>query len=201
MADAAAKLELAEEDELRAQWYALLGAILRAAPDRARLDSLARMAGDESDFGRRAAALGRAAARAEPEALAQEYFDLFIGIGRGELLPYGSYYLAGFLYEKPLADLRGDMRALGITRAEEVTEPEDHIAALLEMMSGLITGAFGGPADLATQRRFFTSHLGSWAPRFFEDLEQASSAGFYKEVGRIGSAFMAIEAQAFEMAA
>jgi TorA maturation chaperone TorD len=139
--------------------------------------------------------------RALDKTLEQEYFDLFVGVGRGELLPYGSYYLAGFLYEKPLARLRGDMRRLGIARAEGVHEPEDHIAALMEMMSGLITGAFGQPAELATQRQFFAAHIGSWAPRFFEDLESAEAADFYRSVGRVARQFVAIEAEAFEMTA
>jgi TorA maturation chaperone TorD len=204
LAEAAARLDIAEEDLVRAHWYGLLGAVLRNAPDRARLGQLAALTGDETDFGQSVSALAgaaRAALAAGPEALDQEYFDLFIGVGRGELLPYGSYYLAGFLYEKPLARLRADMRRLGIARAAGVHEPEDHIAALLEMMSGLITGAFGGPADIATQRQFFAAHLGSWGLRFFEDLETATSAGFYQSVGRIGRRFLAIEDEAFEMTA
>jgi TorA maturation chaperone TorD len=204
LADAAANLELAEEDVLRAHWYGLLGSVLRAAPDRARLDRLAGLVGDETDFGQGVSALAEAAKvalAADPKTLAQEHFDLFIGVGRGELLPYGSYYLAGFLYEKPLAQLRADMRRLGIARAEGVLEPEDHIAAVMEMMSGLITGAFGDGADLAAQRQFFAAHLGSWAPRFFEDLESAKAAGFYKTVGRTGRQFLAIESEAFEMTA
>jgi TorA maturation chaperone TorD len=204
LADAAANLELPEEDALRAHWYGLLGSILRAAPDRARLDRLARLVGDETDFGQGVSALSeaaQAALAADPKTLEQEHFDLFIGVGRGELLPYGSYYLAGFLYEKPLAQLRADMRRLGIARAEGVLEPEDHIAAVMEMMSGLITGAFGGDADFATQRQFFAAHLGSWAPRFFEDLENAEAAGFYRSVGRTGRQFLAIESEAFEMTA
>ena len=210
LADAAASLDLAEEDILRAHWYGLLGAILRGAPDSARLDQLAALTGDDTDFGASVSALAAAAKAAktaqaaDPETLKQEHFDLFIGVGRGELLPYGSYYLAGFLYEKPLAQLRADMRELGIARAESVHEPEDHIAALLEMMSGLITGAFGADgngADLDTQRAFFAAHLGSWAPRFFEDLENAKAASFYRAVGQIGRRFLAIEAEAFEMTA
>ncbi len=204
MADAAANLELAEEDALRAHWYGLLGSVMRAAPDRARLDRLAGLVGDETDFGQGVSALAEAAKvalAADPKTLEQEHFDLFIGVGRGELLPYGSYYLAGFLYEKPLAQLRADMRRLGIARAEGVLEPEDHIAAVMEMMSGLITGAFGDGADLAAQRQFFAAHLGSWAPRFFEDLESAKAAGFYKTVGRTGRQFLAIESEAFEMTA
>jgi TorA maturation chaperone TorD len=204
LADAAADLELADEDVLRAHWYGLLAAVLRAAPERARLDQLAGLVGDETDFGTDVSALAdaaQAALAADPKALEQEHFDLFTGVGRGELLPYGSYYLAGFLYEKPLAQLRADMRRLGIARAEGVHEPEDHIAAVMEMMSGLITGAFGAAADLATQRQFFAAHLGSWAPRFFEDLETAECAGFYRSVGRVGRRFLAIESAAFEMTA
>lgn len=225
MAQTAANLAIADEDVLRAHWYGLLGAVLRATPRRALLERLAALAGDESEFGQGVQALAAAArtalARApetgdagdeaddtgdtgEPapdKTLEQEYFDLFVGVGRGELLPYGSYYLAGFLYEKPLARLRGDMRRLGIARAEGVHEPEDHIAALMEMMSGLITGAFGQPAELATQRQFFAAHIGSWAPRFFEDLESAEAADFYRSVGRVARQFVAIEAEAFEMTA
>jgi TorA maturation chaperone TorD len=142
-----------------------------------------------------------AAAAAAPAALEQEYFDLLVGVGQGELLPYGSFYQSGFLYEKPLARLRGDMRELGIARAEGVSQPEDHVAALMEMMSGLITGAFDAPSDLGTQRSFFEAHLGGWSARFFEDLEGAEHADFYKAVGRLGRLFMAIEAEGFQMAA
>lgn len=212
LAQTAANLAIVDEDVLRAHWYGLLGAVMRAAPRRALLDRLAALEGDETDFGQGVRALAEAARTVlarEPEkldqtldkALEEEYFDLFIGVGRGELLPYGSYYLAGFLYEKPLARLRADMRRLAIARAEGVHEPEDHIAALMEMMSGLITGAFGEPAALATQRQFFAAHIGSWAPRFFEDLESAEAADFYRSVGRVARQFVAIEAEAFEMTA
>lgn len=201
MADAAADLRIAEEDELRARWYGLLGSVLAAAPDQARLDAIAALSGGDSEFGEAVAALAAAAGATEAKRVEEEYFDLFIGIGQGELTPYGSYYLTGFLHEKPLARLRGDMRQLGIARADNVKEPEDHIAAVLEMMRGQIIGAFGAPADLGSQRRFFQTHVASWAPRFFEDLEAASSARFYRHVGRIGRLFMGIEAQAFDMAA
>ena len=50
------------------------------------------------------------------EQLADQYHALFIGITRGELLPYGSYYLTGFLMEKPLALLRDDLHKLGFQR-------------------------------------------------------------------------------------
>ena len=194
-------IELSEEDQLRTQWYSILGWILSAPPDRAGLDRIAGLAGDGSDIGAAVNALAAAAKAADPVAVKQEFFDLFIGVGRGELVPHGSYYLTGFLHEKPLARLRRDMAGLGIARSADLSGPEDNIAALFEMMSGLISGAFGAPADLARQRDFFQNHVGCWAPRFFEDLQAAEAASFYMPVGTLGRLFMAIEAEAFEMAA
>jgi TorA maturation chaperone TorD len=196
-----AEFDIAEEDRLRAQWYALLARFLSAPPDAATLELARRLAGDDSDLGKGVKALAAAAKGTAVEALDEEYFDLFIGVGRGELLPYGSYYLTGFLNEKPLAVLRQDMDELRIGRAEDVKEPEDHIASLCEMMAGMITGAFGDPVGLDRQRAFFDKHIGCWAPRFFEDLQAARSAAFYMPVGMIGSVFMAVESQAFQMAA
>ena len=193
--------EIAEEDSLRADCYALLAWILRAPPSVEDLERLASLTGDESDLGVAIRALASSAQRVSPEAAREEYHDLFVGLGRGELLPYGSYYLTGFLHQRPLAKLRIDMERLMISRSEELREPEDHIAALCEMMSGLISGTFGAPADLSAQQQFFDAHIGPWAGRFFSDLEAAKSATLYMPVGAIGKLFMQIEAQAFEMAA
>lgn len=190
-----------EEDRLRAHCYRLLARLLAATPDDAALSVASALDGDETDLGRGLTALAKAAAGASHDALDDEYHALFLGVGRGELVPFGSFYLAGFLNEKPLAKLRHDMARLGIARAEGVVEPEDHICSLCEIMAGLILGEFGGPADAATQRAFFDAHLGSWAGKFFEDLEAAKSASFYRPVGAIGRAFMSIEATAFQMAA
>jgi len=201
LAESHAETDIAEEDALRADWYALLARLLRAPADEATLRLVAGLQGDDSELGGAVRALAGAARGAEPGAVTEEYFNLFIGVGQGELLPYGSYYLTGFLNEKPLARLRGDMAELGIARREGVKEPEDHIASLCEMMAGMITGAFGAPLDLARQQEFFARHIGCWAPRFFEDLEAAPSAALYMPVGTIGRLFMAIESQAFEMAA
>ncbi len=192
---------IAEEDLTRADVYGLLAWLLRAPPDAGGLSRVAALEGDDSELGRAVSALAAAGRGIRPETVDEEYHALFIGIGSGELVPYGSYYLTGFLHEKPLANLRIDMGKLSIARAEGVGEPEDHIAALFEMMVGLITGAFGAPADLATQQHFFDAHIAPWADRFFEDLEAAASAAFYMPVGKIGRLFMSIEAQAFEMAA
>jgi TorA maturation chaperone TorD len=175
--------------------------LLSGAPDAQLLRQLSGLEGDAGEFGQAVQALASAAVNCDSGSLKQEYFDLFIGIGQGELTPYLSYYLTGFLNEKPLARLRDDMARLGIARASDVTEPEDHISSLCEMMAGLINGDFGAPADLAAQRAFFDQYIGCWTPRFFEDLEAAEAASFYVPVGTIGKLFMRIELQAFEMAA
>ncbi len=206
MADTAVKTAISEEDQLRADWYALLARLLSRPADAGLVATLRGLKTDqpaetETELSAALRSLKAAAQGGRTEAITQEYFDLFIGVGESELIPYGSYYLTGFLHEKPLARLRGDMAELGIARNEGVAESEDHIAALCDMMAGLITGAFGEPADLATQRRFFDDHIGCWAPRFFENLEAAPSAAFYMPVGTLGRLFMSIESQAFAMAA
>ena len=194
--------EITEEDRLRAQMYRLLAGLLMRVPDRAALEGVATLGGDDdSQLGRALGALGRVAATSDPAAVDDEFHELFVGMGRGELMPYGSYYLTGFVYEKPLARLREEMARLGIARADGVREPEDNIASLCEMMAGLIEGDFGMPADLATQRKFFDAHIGPWAGQFFADLEAAKSARFFMPLGTVGRVFMEIEATAFEMAA
>lgn len=194
-------VEITEEEGLRAQCYRLLAGLLMAPPEQEAVERLSGLEGDESALGQALTALGRAARGVSPTAIVEEYHELFIGVGRGELIPYGSYYLVGVLYDKPLARLRQDMARRGIARADGVPEPEDHIASLCEMMAGLIEGGFGAPGDQATQRKFFDAHVGPWAGQFFADLQAAESAHFYMPVGTVGSIFMEIEATAFEMAA
>ena len=193
--------DIAEEERLRADVYALLAGVLRAPVGSEALSRLGALIGDESDIGQALDALAAAARRFSVEGAEREYHELFIGLGRGEVSPFGSYYLTGFLYEKPLAQLRQDMATIGIGRSEANREPEDHIAALCEMMAGMILGAFGEPVSLERQKKFFDAHVGSWASKFFTDLEKAPSAALYMPVGRLGRLFMAIETQAFQMAA
>ncbi len=193
------------EDQMRADAYGLLARLLGDVPDPDLLIMTSRIEGGDTPLGVALSALAEAAAvaisGATPETVSEEYHDLFIGVAGGELHPYCSFYLTGFAYEKPLAKLRQDMAELGVARRGHVKEPEDHMASLCEIMAGLITGAFGAPADLKTQQRFFDRHLAPWARFFFEDLETAESAGFYKTVGTVGRLFMEIETTAFEMAA
>lgn len=190
---------LAPEDALRAQMYSFLARLLAGPPDAALLEAVSKMDGDETVIGKAMLSFAKIADRTDLAVATQEYNDLFIGLARGELLPYGSYYLTGFLHEKPLAKLRNDMGALGITRPGDVKEPEDHIAALMDMMAGLITGEFGEPASLADQKKFFEAHISSWASHFFADLEGAKSSVLYAALGTIGRSFMEIEATAFSM--
>lgn len=191
-----------EEDLWRAQIYALLGRSLARLPDTALLTALAQLRGDDSTMGHALAGLADAARATSLERAQDEYDTLFIGLPRGELVPYASFYRTGFLYERPLAKLRGDMEKLGYARADHVAEPEDHMGALCELMAMLIRGGEGrGPAELVTQERLFRQHLAPWGERFFSDLEKASSAKLYQPLGTIGRLFMIIETQAFAMAA
>ena len=188
------------EDELRASQYRLLARFLAKPPDSSLLNLVSGFSGDETELGKALALLARLARSTTPEKASEEYHELFIGMGRGELLPYGSYYLTGFLNEKPLAELRQAMGLFGIARAEGTSEPEDHIAALCDMMAGLIMGDFGEPQDLAEQKRFFDRHMSPWAGRFFGDLEKAKAAALYTPIGTLGRVFMEIETTAFDMA-
>ena len=193
---------IAEEDALRARFYAILAHVLGAPPSADSLAAFGALEGDETEMGQALSTLATIAAKIAVEAAGDEFDALFVGMGQGgELFPYKSYYLTGFLYEKPLAELRGDMARLGIEKSGEAREPEDHIAAVLEMMHGLITGTFGETADLETQRKFFNDHIATWAPRFFEDLEAAKTSLLYVPVGTVGRVFMEIESEAFAMAA
>ena len=193
------EVEIAEEDVLRADLYAMLGRLLANPPAQDLIDTAAGLAGDETDLGQGFSALAKVAASTNARAVEKEYNALFIGLGRGELLPYASYYLTGFLNEKPLARLRGHMAQLGIERNPDVKEPEDHVATLCEIMAGLIRGTYGDPLSVDDQHAFFNTHLATWAGHFFTDLEGAEGSVFYAPVGKIGRAFMEIEIEAFRM--
>ncbi len=188
-----------ETDRMRAGIYRLLARLLARPADADLLALVAGLGGDRSEMGQAIAALAAAAAATAPEAVRDEYDEVFIGVGRGLLIPYASYYLTGFLNDKPLARLRIDMERLGIARAENVVEPEDHVAALLEMMAGLIEGGFAVPASDEDQAAFFEAHVVGWMPHFFADLEKLPQARFHGAVGRVGRLFVEIEKAAFEM--
>lgn len=191
--------EVDEIDGARAQEYSLLAALLLRTPDAKLLANLSTLRGDASPLGVAHVALAEAAGDAEPAKVEREFFDLFIGLGRGELLPYGSYYLTGFLQERPLARLRDDLNTIGVARAQGIVEPEDHAGILCEIMAGLTNR--GLPAAPESGRLIFERHMAPWIGRFFADLENADAAVFYRRVGMLGRVFMDIEAEAFELPA
>jgi TorA maturation chaperone TorD len=186
-------------DIARAQEYGLLSVLLARAPDAALLSHLALIGCESTPLGSAHRALAEVAGEAQTEKIEREYFDLFVGVGRGELLPYGSYYRTGFLNERPLARLREDLRALGIERVDGQMEPEDHAALLCEIMAGLINGQFGARSD--AQKTMFEQHLAPWIGHFFADMEQAKAADFYRHVGTVGRLFVDIEREAFALPA
>jgi TorA maturation chaperone TorD len=188
---------LDEIDSARAQEYALLAVLLAKAPHEELLKGIEKLEGDDSAIGLAHRALSDAANSVNAQQVEREYFDVFIGVGRGELLPYASYYLTGFLHERPLARLRGDLFLLGVEKNEDNVDPEDHIAFLCEIMSGIIGKRF--PAPIGADREFFEKHMKPWASRFFADLENAESAKFYRSVGKLGRAFIEIETEAFAL--
>ena len=190
---------LDEIDIARAQEYALLGALLTRAPDAALLSTLSKLRADASPLGLAHAALAEAADKATVKSVEREFFDLFIGLGRGELLPYGSYYLTGFLHERPLARLRDDLARIGVARSDGVVEPEDHAGILCEIMAGLVGRRFPAPPD--SDRLVFDKHMTPWIGRFFADLENAEGAEFYRRVGALGRIFVDIEREAFDLPA
>jgi len=190
---------LDEVDLARAREYALLATLLGRSPDAPLLKRLAQLKGDATPLGLAHAALGETAQRSEEERVGREYFNLFVGLGRGELLPYASYYLTGFLYERPLARLRGDLRQLGVEAAPGQSEPEDHAAILCEIMAALVGKETSAPAG--ADKDIFEKHLAPWIGRFFSDLERSPTAEFYACVGALGRTFMEIETEAYGLPA
>lgn len=182
------------EDVLRAQQYGFLARLLAAAPSDEVLADVAAMKGDGTALGQAYDVLAGTAATTTAAQVESEFFELFIGVGRGELLPYASFYLTGFLNERPLADLRADLARLGIARAEGRYEPEDHLALLFEVMAGMASGDVAGD-----QAAFFDRHIAPWAAQFFDDLAIAPSARFYRPLAEIGRLFVDIEARAFAL--
>ncbi|MBF5095275.1 molecular chaperone TorD family protein [Azospirillum sp. INR13] len=181
-------------DALRADVYRLLALTLAAPPSADLLELLGGLTGDATAIGNAFDDLASRARGTSPQEAEREFNALFIGVVQGELVPYASYYRTGFLTDRPLSALRADLQALGLERAPDVSEPEDHIAALCDVMAVLIREG----ADPAVQRHMLDSHLKPWAGRFFQDLETAEAAGLYRPVGAIGRLFLEIEQEALD---
>ena len=187
------------EDQLRADMYSFLANLLRAEPSAELVGQLTKLESDESPIGKSIKTLSKLASSLDLPTIRDEYVRIFIGVGRGEILPFASYYLTGFLKDKPLAKLRNDMKEIGIELAENVKEPDDHIASLFDMMSGLILGKFSKKFSIVEQKEFFNKHLASWVDLLMRDIESSRIAVFYSPIGTIGREFMEIERSSFSM--
>ncbi len=185
---------------MRASVYEFLGRLLASQPTEEILQVLRDI--EDVDASEGQVAMGwelmkQSALKTDASAVGDEYLDLFIGVGRGELVPFGSWYVTGFLNEKPLALLRKDLDEIGIERQEGVKESEDHIAALCDAMAIIVRS--GAEVSLAKQQRFFKDHLDPWATTFFKDLQTAKSAHFYRSVGFFGEGFFSFESRLLNM--
>ncbi len=185
---------LDEVETARARVYWMLGHALAQPPDAGLLARLAGVDGDDSPVGLAMRELAVQAAGCSVEAARVEYDTLFIGVARGELMPYASFYLTGFLHERPLARLRADLARLGFAQAPGRSDPEDHIATVCEVMASL---AERGPA---AGSEFFARHLAPWGASFFADLERANAARLYRPVGAIGRLMVELDRQGFAYA-
>lgn len=184
------------EQQYRASAYSILAALLRGVPSLETLKHVAEFSKvevDEDELLLSMSTLGLAAKSSDLAAVDDEYHELFIGLGRGELVPYGSWYLTGFMMEQPLSVLRDDLKTLGFERDESVIETEDHVAALCEVMALLVTENVDN--DDQEQSIFFEKHISPWIGQFFDDLSKAKSAVFYRATGRFGTAFINLEKQ------
>jgi len=188
--------QVSENDQLRADIYQLLAALLRRHPSPELLHFLANLeidANEDNAMTKAWLSLQLAAQQFRSEQLEDEYFALFLGVGCGEILPYGSWFMTGSLMDKPLALLRQDLMQLGFEREENVKEPEDHVAALCEVMGTLILEAPG-----YRQLAFYQRHSGSWIVRLCDNLTKSPSAAFYATVAQLAKACFEMEANAFE---
>ena len=200
-----AAVEAFDEELARAELYGLLALLYYAPPSADLLARLQAAATDAPAAGALLEAPWRALvglAREMPgSAIQAEYDSLFGGIGKPEIYLYASWYLSGFLNEKPLARLRADLSVLGLVRDEGVSDSEDQIACLCEVMRYLIAAEEGAPADLTRQREFFASHLQSWTPLLCGAIDSHPKSHFYRALALLTREFMAVEAQAFDMLA
>lgn len=178
-----------QQQTIRADIYLLLSTLFRQQPTNELITFLSELETEQSESAMQQAwnQLKQAAIESQPEALADEYQELFIGIGRGEVVPFASWHLTGSLMEKPLASIRHDLALLGLEREEQVKEPEDHFSALCEVMS-VLTGE-----EEELQQVFFNKHLGTWFESLTKQVKSAKNANFYRAVAELAQAFMTLE--------
>ena len=178
-----------EQQTLRTEIYLLISALFRQCPSQEMLDFLADLEteSEQSEMQKAWQGISAAAKNSQAEALSDEYQELLIGIGRGEVVPFASWHRTGSLMEKPLAEIRHDLQLLGFEREEQVKEPEDHIAALCEVMAMMTNEEEG------LQQVFFNKHIGPWFKSLVNQIKQAEHADFYTAVADLLDAFLTLE--------
>ncbi len=191
-------MSLPPEEEARAHFYALLARLFYAAPDAALLSAIAsgKIEGEEPTLARAWRELAQSAREADPEALRREYETAFIGTGKAPVTLYTGAYTVRYTNEVPLAQLRGELSALGLARQDSVNEPEDHIAALCDTMRHLIAEQ---QRDLEEQKRFFSRWIRPAADRLCDAISASPHTAFYKPVAQFAKSYFALEQSAFEM--
>ncbi|SFM06277.1 molecular chaperone [Variovorax sp. OV329] len=192
-----------DEEIARAELYGLLARLWYAAPDAQLLEAFSVAATQAPVEGALLEEpwrqlVGAARERSEDE-LRAEYDALFGGMGKPEIYLFGSHYMSGFLNDKPLAKLRGDLARLGLARDETIGETEDHVACLFEVMRYLIAGEDVSVANLTQQQAFFSSHIQPWLGDMCEAVAVHPRAGFYAVLARFTQGFALVEAQAFDL--
>jgi TorA maturation chaperone TorD len=193
---------LTPEDRARADFYALLARLYADAPDARLLAAIANAEtfGDGSAFANAWNRLVAASGAMDAEAAAQEYTDLFIGVGKCEVNLHASHWLTGFMMEKPLVELRRDLATLGLGRRDDVVMVEDHLSALCETMRLLITGHDQQErVPVATQRDFFEGHIASWVFPCCTAIQESAIANYYARVGEFTEKYMALDRDALAM--
>jgi TorA maturation chaperone TorD len=191
------------EDTARADLYGLFATLFYRAPDAAMLHHIAANRADGADeatpLGHAWNALCDAASTTTVAEADEEYQRLFLGVGKPEVFLYGSYYQTGFLNERPLVALRDDLARYGLERHDNVSETEDHIATLCEVMRFLVAGEDLAVSNLGEQQRFFSRHLQPWAESLCDAIAGHPQARFYASAAELLKAFVAVEAVALEM--
>ncbi len=189
---------------MRADFYALLANLFYRAPNHQLLQAIMIAPEPSIENDRALAEAWRALAAASgvvtEDVLIEEYEALFVGVGRPPVMLYGSFYLAGFLNEKPLAELRTDLARMGFARDGEVRETEDHLAALCDVMRAMILGdVANAPATVDEQKHFFLKHLQPWAMQCCDATIKNDNSNYYRRVAAFARVFFQIEIEAIHM--
>jgi TorA maturation chaperone TorD len=192
-----------DEETARAEIYGLLSLLFYAPPSEALLGQLQVAVTEAPDAGafleepwRELVASARSLSQAQ---IADEYNRLFGGVGKPEVYLFGSHYLSGFLNEKPLVRLRDDLAELGLGRSEDMSETEDHVANVFEVMRFLIAGDDVAVSNLTRQQAFLNQHVQSWLPALCQVLQSQPRAVFYARVAAFTEAFVSVESQGFDL--